>query len=264
MCECTEAVSAFEAFGRSALEHEDASAFIGWSARADRSGRWQPPRVGPPIGAAEAVEVWNGLACGSWSLVHQVDCGAERYLLARRSASPPGDAPLTPRQRQVLECASLGMSNKTISYDLGMSATTVSSHLSSAARRLGVSTRVEALQAFRATHQGERSPHAAPTHVPAPPAGLSVRGVVAPDRSMLLVGFPRPSSVELTAAEVAILVGVLKGQSDGAIAAERGTAVRTVSNQVSAMLAKLAVGSRAELASRWLELLSRKPSPARR
>lgn len=216
---------------------------------------------GGALDRADALEVWSGLTSGKWSLVDLRDEAAVRHLVARRADVVAPRSLLTSRQRQVLACASLGWSNKTISYDLGVSATTVSTHLLSAARRLGVRSRVEALQMFRATPSKEGSRGGLGASVPEPPEGLSVSALAEPEGGVLvLVAFPRRSRVGLTSAEVAILIGVLKGASDSDIAARRGTAVRTVSNQVSGLLAKLRVGSRAELASRWLELLAHEAS----
>lgn len=51
----------------------------------------------------------------------------------------------------------------------------------------------------------------------------------------------------VTPAEADVVRGVLAGESNAAIAARRGTSVRTVANQLAALFKKLGVGSRAEL-----------------
>lgn len=60
-----------------------------------------------------------------------------------------------------------------------------------------------------------------------------------------------PQELELlggvTPAETDVVRGVLAGESNAAIAARRGTSVRTVANQLAALFKKLGVGSRAEL-----------------
>ena len=52
---------------------------------------------------------------------------------------------------------------------------------------------------------------------------------------------------QLAAAERDVLRRILRGESNAEIAAARGTAVRTVANQVSSIFHKLGVSSRGEL-----------------
>jgi DNA-binding NarL/FixJ family response regulator len=64
-----------------------------------------------------------------------------------RSALGEGgpDVPLTPRERDVLAAAARGLGNKQIAAELGMSARTVQTHLTSVFAKLGVSSRTEAV-----------------------------------------------------------------------------------------------------------------------
>ena len=57
----------------------------------------------------------------------------------------------------------------------------------------------------------------------------------------------------LSAAEREVARLVLEGNSNAAIARERGTSPRTVANQLAALYRKLGVRSRAELAARVIE-----------
>jgi DNA-binding NarL/FixJ family response regulator len=57
--------------------------------------------------------------------------------------------PLTARQRQVLGCMAIGLTNAQIADRLGLSESTVKSHLSSAFTKLGVSSRAEAAALIR-------------------------------------------------------------------------------------------------------------------
>ena len=54
----------------------------------------------------------------------------------------------------------------------------------------------------------------------------------------------------LTPAEREVMTLLLAGKSNGEIARQRKTAVRTVANQVASLFRKLGVGSRAALAAR--------------
>jgi DNA-binding NarL/FixJ family response regulator len=98
----------------------------------------------------EALELWRGLVQGRWSLVDHIDSDGRRFILARRNEPEvPGlRESLTQREQQVIARAALGESNKLIGYQLGLSASTVAFHLSSASRKLGVETR-DALRAWR-------------------------------------------------------------------------------------------------------------------
>ncbi|MBK7193709.1 MAG: helix-turn-helix transcriptional regulator [Myxococcales bacterium] len=58
---------------------------------------------------------------------------------------------------------------------------------------------------------------------------------------------PRPA---LTPAEDAVLAAIVRGDSNAAIAAARQTSVRTVANQVAALLRKLGASSRYDLIRR--------------
>jgi DNA-binding NarL/FixJ family response regulator len=94
-----------------------------------------------------------------------------------------------------------------------------------------------------------------------PPPGLSVQGFMANGARFALVSFTLPveqgeGARELTSTEVELLRALLRGASNAEIAAMRQKSVKTVSNQVSALLSKCGAASRAELAARWLELLS--------
>lgn len=95
----------------------------------------------------EALEVWQGLLDGRWSLVEQLEHDGKRFYVARENAvAGVGPNALRPRERQVLALAATGVTNKVVGYTLGISASTVSLHLRAAAGKMGVSTRTELLR----------------------------------------------------------------------------------------------------------------------
>jgi DNA-binding NarL/FixJ family response regulator len=84
-----------------------------------------------------------------------------------------------------------------------------------------------------------------------PPAGLRVSAVELDDDQYLVLSFPAPAwdlPECFTAAEREIVLGMLRGASNEAIARERCTSVRTVANQIASIFIKLRVSSRIELA----------------
>ncbi len=100
---------------------------------------------------AEALGIWTALVSGRWTLVDHFDHDGRRYVVARKNdpdVTPSADI-LTRRERQVVSYAAMGQSNKLIAYTLGLSASTIAMHLSNAAAKLGVKSRVALIQAFR-------------------------------------------------------------------------------------------------------------------
>jgi DNA-binding CsgD family transcriptional regulator len=93
-----------------------------------------------------ALEVWQGLLAGRWSLVDHFDSDGRKFLLARRNdPTVPSPVPrtLSRRQGQVVFLASLGWSLKEVAYALGVSTSTVSGHLSASLESLGIRSRAE-------------------------------------------------------------------------------------------------------------------------
>lgn len=92
---------------------------------------------------------WRGLVGGRWLLVDRFDHDERRFLVARGSDRTfPTARALSPRELQIAGYAALGHSNKAIAYTLGLAASTVSSHLRSAMRRLGLRDRAALVDIF--------------------------------------------------------------------------------------------------------------------
>lgn len=86
-----------------------------------------------------------------------------------------------------------------------------------------------------------------------PPLGLTVSVVELGHDQYLVLSFPAPSwelPECLTAAEREIVLAMLRGASNQAIARVRCTSIRTVANQIASIFVKLRVSSRIELAHR--------------
>lgn len=103
---------------------------------------------------AEALEIWRGLVEGRWTIVDHFDRDGRRYVVARRNDPEVADrGVLTLRERQALGYAALGHSNKLIAYELGLSPSTVATHLSQAAHKLGARSRVELIRIFQGAEE---------------------------------------------------------------------------------------------------------------
>jgi DNA-binding CsgD family transcriptional regulator len=91
----------------------------------------------------EATEAWTALVAGRWSLVDRFERDGRRYVVARRNEHAlPDPRALTPRERTIAHLAALGKSNKLIGYELGLSVSTIGSHLSTVMRKLGAKSRI--------------------------------------------------------------------------------------------------------------------------
>jgi len=123
-----------------------ARADLATAAKSMDRARGKLRRIDPEAASA----LWQAMVCGEWSLVDWFDHDGKRFLLAhdnRIETAPRRD--LTERERQVVACAAMGHANKLIAYDLGLSTGSVSIVLSRAAKKLGVSSRVALIRAYR-------------------------------------------------------------------------------------------------------------------
>ncbi|MGB8221577.1 MAG: helix-turn-helix transcriptional regulator [Polyangiales bacterium] len=100
--------------------------------------------------ADKALDVWQGLVRGRWSLVDWFDSDGRRFIVVVPNApglhDPRG---LTEREQQVATLAARGDSSKSITYDLAISRQRVSMLLHSAMYKLGVKTQPELVMKMR-------------------------------------------------------------------------------------------------------------------
>ncbi|HKP56814.1 MAG TPA: LuxR C-terminal-related transcriptional regulator [Polyangiales bacterium] len=96
-----------------------------------------------------ALEVWQGLVNGRWSLVERFDADGKRFMLAHKNPETITDPRgLTELEARVARLAVRGYSDKLIAYHLGVAEGTVSSQLSRALRKLGIDGRVDLVRLF--------------------------------------------------------------------------------------------------------------------
>jgi DNA-binding NarL/FixJ family response regulator len=183
---------------------------------------------------ARALELWQGLVGGEWSLVEQWEGPSRRYLAAYRNRPELRDPrALTPTERAILKCLVLGAPNKEIVYMLGLPAGTVSSCVTQILRKLGVRRRVD-LAVLADPSRIERLDLAVD--------GEEV-GVLAVD-----LGQRSAAAAALSVSELEVVGYVVRGFSNQRIALERDVSVHTVANQLRAIYGKLNITSRGQLA----------------
>lgn len=110
--------------------------------------RAKAARISDPDGA---IGEWRPLVEARWTLYDHFERDGRRYYVARRNDPEVAEDGLTLRERQVAGFAALGHSNKLIAYELGLKPSTVATHLSAAAKKLGLSGRLELIQHLRAS-----------------------------------------------------------------------------------------------------------------
>lgn len=158
--------------------------------------------------------LWPALIDGRASVVTRGSDRARRYFVLENPPQAHSFRALTPAEVAVVAQASHGHSTKMIAFALGVSPSVVSARLASAAAKVGVATRVELV-------------HLAAILTRDPRAGLQHAG--------------------LTDAERDVLELLRCGLSNEEIARMRSRSVRTIANQVAALLRKTKSGSRRAL-----------------
>jgi DNA-binding CsgD family transcriptional regulator len=189
---------------------------------------------------------------GRWSLVECFVNEGRRFLVVRRS-DPPGSAALTRRERQVVAYRARGYSLKLIAYELGLTASTISTHMASARTKLGFRSNVDLVATLSLNSGLDQEEHTETRlDVPAPlglrKSTLLHAGTELWVLSFLVSDFEIPDC--LSKAERHVLAMLLNGESTAQIAARRQTSLYTVCNQVASIYRKVRVGSRVELVTK--------------
>ncbi len=178
----------------------------------------------------EAMNLWEGLVDGQWSLLDVVDTDGRTFTVLHKNPIEVGSrVALSERERQVAWLTGRGHHVKLVAYELGVSASTVRTQLRSALRKLNVE---DIAGLHRLIDSVER------------PEDISSLD----DLRLLALAQAPPSLPDaLTEAEAEVALLVYEGLSNREIALERGTSERTAANQLTAIYRKLDIASRHEL-----------------
>jgi DNA-binding CsgD family transcriptional regulator len=199
--------------------------------------------------------VWRGLVRGEYSVV-DVFYTDERHYLVFRSSVARARPVLSERVRSVLEGVLLDWNQKTTAFEMGCSVTTVTSIAHEALRSMGFASkpsRVPFLLVLLARLERERLN---------PPA-LQLTRFFHGDVLYCVASVPRPEALlasTLTPSELSVIGLLVEGHSHSQIATLRGSAARTVSNQLASAYRRLRVSGRAELLRLLVELWIRTPT----
>lgn len=92
-----------------------------------------------------AEEVFRGILNGEWAIADRYERDERRFVIAQRRRRGHGRA-LSEREREVLAIAVQGHSNKVIAYELGLTPSTVATHLRRIMAKLEIESRAELIQ----------------------------------------------------------------------------------------------------------------------
>jgi DNA-binding NarL/FixJ family response regulator len=156
-------------------------------------------------GGEKPIALWRALLAGHVTLVERGSNGKRHYLVLENPAASVSVRRLSVTEVSVLSLAARGISGKLLSYAVGLSVSSVSRTLDSAAHKLGIGSRLELIRV--ASQMAARSHHA-----------IDVS--------------------QLTPTERVVLDLVRRGLSNADIATVRHRSERTIANQVAALLRK--------------------------
>lgn len=158
--------------------------------------------------------IWRSLVAGTLSVVPGSLDGQACYGLLENEPTARCFRALSAAERRVVHHASRGLSNKMLGYALGLSPSSISRLLESAALKLGFGSRAKLVRLASTLSGGDSTP---------------------------------PPSANLTPAEADVLELVRAGLSNREIADSRGRSERTVANQVASLLRKTGSQNRRRL-----------------
>jgi DNA-binding CsgD family transcriptional regulator len=185
----------------------------------------------------------ESLLGGDWRIVD-----VERRSSQLRVFLRPGGALMSSRENEVLRSVLSGIPDRELSLRMGITRQCVCGHLGNGVAKLGSNSRFTALQAWRVLGEAEKGRLGRAT----------IAEVAFGEDKILSLRCdipPRPEiEVRLSSAETHVAWLVCDGLSNRDIAVERGTAERTVANQVASIFNKLEVCRRFELAQYLLGL----------
>jgi DNA-binding NarL/FixJ family response regulator len=201
--------------------------------RDERTSSWSP------------VDVWSNLVAGRLALTKHFSFEERAFLVARDSSTEEQHA-LSARESEVLSHLLIGQSQKWMGYELGLSASTVATHIARAFAKLGVAPSVNGVPlALILICQGAREA----IRLSDPQITTSTLG----GERYVIASVARPSEThlsDLTTAERAIALALVDGLSKFDIARARSTSVHTIGRQISSVFAKLNVKGRFDLICR--------------
>lgn len=200
-----------------------------------------------PRGAAAAVEHHPVHQAGRLNRLSLLDgywraVDVERRETELRILIEENSAVLTTREKQVVQQLMAGQTDRELAKSLGITRQCVCGHLGNGLTKLGLESRFPALQLWRVLAEVELGRGGRASMAEVEYGGVRLIS--------LRCGIPPRSEIEtrLSVAETDVAWLVCDGLSNREIAFRRGSAERTVANQVASIFHKLDVSRRFEVA----------------
>jgi DNA-binding NarL/FixJ family response regulator len=182
-----------------------------------------------------SAPLWPELLAGRWTLIDRVEAEGQRSVVAIRNMPLAQHVcRLTAQEATALDMARTGAANKEIALNMGLAPSSVTRLLQAVSLKLNASL-ADLIQLLSTGAVSRCDLTFGHTDV----------SVFSPAVAAALPDWQD----RLSAAETSVVSAVLRGQSNDEIAAERGSSVRTVVNQLASVFEKLAIRSRRELFS---------------
>lgn len=201
----------------------------------------EPARVRPSVELLPML--WSGLKRGCFRIrEHRTDARHVSLTIVHVAKLPPAGITLQ-RSGIMLEQVLLGQSQKSVSYTHGVAPSTVALSIKHALERMGLFTRFTRVPLVvpmlaHAAHHPQRVSAVVEGDLPRQPAEQCVVRIERSDGIL---------AEWLTASELGVATALLEGKSYEEIAELRGTALRTIANQMSSIGRKLATRGRFDL-----------------
>jgi DNA-binding NarL/FixJ family response regulator len=215
----------------------------------------------PPRYPVDAMLLWSALCSGSLRFVEQYEEQHCTLLVLQQPSHLPRPIVIQGRRRRVLEALLSGMSQMAVALELGFAPATICEEFKAAMRCLGLSARLSSVPL----------PLSQLWHAAAFGCSVNVRrGAGLHEAELTTVVLPSCDALlasRLSPGERDVCRLLLLGKTHAQIASVRGTARRTIANQLGSTFTKLRISGRLELIALLAkaaatELIERAPASA--
>jgi DNA-binding CsgD family transcriptional regulator len=188
----------------------------------------------------ELSTVWASLLAGKMAVIWTFQTDTRLYLISRPVSVGAKARPLSDKEQRVLIGWLSSGAEKRVAYEIGISQSSVTATLKRSLEKIGIKGTPKQIPAIVVL-----TALAAPGDQAATAATVTLGG-----QDHLLISAERSDrnlTSALTAAERDIVRLILDGCSNESIASARGSAPRTIANQLGCVFRKLGVSGRIEL-----------------
>ena len=211
----------------------------------------------------EAVATWRALVAGRYTLIESVERDGKRLVFARKNeAHLRGLSALTRLEAACAYYTALGQPQKHIAYELGLSVSAAARATRTAIQKLRLRSPEELVRVvgplIRDPANAARGKRAGAARLArlgrTPPSRLAVEQLGPRKDGWALLSWDEAGvgTGDLPRAQAEVFAAVAAGKTNEQIAKLRGTSVRTVDNQVGALLRRFGASSRVDLVRRLM------------